>query len=167
VRQRLLVVTPFALAAALGAFHVGTAQAAKAISVQIKDGERVVLRGVYSADDRAETAAVWRDLEDADLEALVEFPSEPSTPRQATLEGKLHLVISWHEPLASAQINELRLVRDSATSARWRLAPGEVARTAPLAGLQLPSRMLVVWPLVAGVAVCVVAGVACWWLRRR
>ncbi|MBL8795777.1 MAG: hypothetical protein JNM56_17870, partial [Planctomycetia bacterium] len=136
-----------------------SAQAAKAISVQIKDSEKVVLRGICTADDRDTPAEVWRELEQADLEALADFAAEPTDPRLATLMGDLRIVVSWHEPLASAAVSELHLVRDAGKGTRWRLAPGEVERAAPAAGLQLPSRAAAFWPLAVGVAVCVLAGV--------
>lgn len=165
--SRLLPMTPFVVAAALVLGHGQTAHGAKAIQVHIEDEGKLVLRGLYSGADRASTAELWRDLAQAPLEALVNFPAEPSNPRQATLTGNLRIVISWDEPLASANVKELRLVRDTDRTSRWQLSPEEVERTAQAAGLQLPWRISPMVPLAAGIMICILVGSIWQRVRRR
>jgi hypothetical protein len=76
--------------------------------------------------------------------------------------------------VASAVVDRLRLVRDSATSKEWRLAAGEGTRTATMAGIDLDQprrereaflhRVLITVGVLAGLAIL---AVLLWIIARR
>jgi hypothetical protein len=172
VHQRSLFCV-LVLTALLGLGHAGTAQAAKAIEARIEQNGKVILQGVYTGGDRADAAEIWADLSLAWLKAVQAIPADPSDPEQATLTGDLRIVVSWPpDPIASAQVDKLRLVRVPGETDRWQIPRDEVERTAQAAGLQLhpPLRLHGGW--IAGiVGVCVLFGGLLWlavrYLRRQ
>lgn len=148
--------------------HAGPAHAAKAIEARIEQNGKVILQGVYTGGDRADAAEIWADLGGAWLKALQEIPVEPSDPQQATLTGDLQIVVSWvRNPIASAQVDKLRLVRASATSDQWKIPREEVERTAEAAGLQLhpPLRPHGAW-ITGVIGVCILLGGLVWLVVR-
>jgi hypothetical protein len=106
------------------------------IDVQIERDGVVALQTSYGVSDSLNAAAMWNTLQSQPFEAVKPITSEAEDPKKAVLKGKLRMVIHHvNTEIASAKISELRLVRDSDSSDRWRLAAGEVERTSHAAGL--------------------------------
>jgi hypothetical protein len=155
----------FVFALFLGLVQAGPAQAAKAIEARIEQNGKVILQGVYTGGDRADAAEIWEDLGVARLKARQEIPTDPSDPRQATLTGDIRIVVSWvRNPIATAQVDKLRLVRVSGTSDQWQIPRDEVERTAEAAGLQLhpPPHLHGAWLAGAIITACVLVSGLVW-----
>lgn len=168
VRHRS-VFSAFVLAVLLGLFHAEPALAAKAIEARIEQDGKVILKGVYTGGDRADAAEIWEDLSVARLKAVQEIPADPSDPQQATLTGEIRIVVSWgRNPIASAQVDKLRLVRTSGTRDQWHIPREEVERTAQAAGLQLhtPVRPHGAW-IAGGILVRILVGGVVWLVVRN
>jgi hypothetical protein len=158
----------FVLAVLLGLDHAGPGLAAKAIKARIEQNGKVILQGIYTGGDRADAAEIWADLSRAWLKALQEIPADPSDPQQAMLTGDIRIVVSWPpSPIASAQVDRLRLVRVPGKSDQWQIPREEVERTAEAAGLQLPSPSHQSSGLIAGIVLaCLLFGGLVWLFVR-
>lgn len=159
---------PYALALAmLACLDNGDAQAAKAINVKVEQNGKVVLQGIYSAHDTADAAEAWVDLDKPALEAAQDIPGDLADPQQATLTGNIRIVVTWgREPVASAQVDRLRLLR--VANKQWRLPRDEVERTAQVAGLELRQPASPAGTVLGGIAVCVIfGGVVLLFLRHQ
>jgi len=167
VRHRYFF-SAFVLAVLLSLDHAGPALAAKAIEARIEQNGKVILKGVYTGGDGADAAEIWADLGLAWLKALQEIPADPSDSQQATLTGEIRIVVSWgRNPIASAQVDKLRLVRVSGKSDQWQIPRAEVERTAEAAGLQLPTPVRLHGGWIAGIiGVCVLLGGLVWLVVR-
>jgi hypothetical protein len=106
------------------------------IDVHVERDGVVALQTSYGVSDGLNAAAMWQTLQAQPFEAVTPIISEAEDPKKAVLKGKLRMVILHvNNEIASAKISELRLVRDSDSSDRWKLAAGEVERTSHVAGL--------------------------------
>lgn len=148
------------------------AHAARLLKPQVERDGKVVLKAMTEDDSQSDPGVVWTCLRRVSFEAVGDIPAHPSDPLRATLTGNMRVAIlggpsSGGKLSTEAIVTELHLVRDSAHSSRWRLAPGEVERTAAAGGIQLPRPRW--WPVVAigGAAVVSLGAVSLWLSRRR
>lgn len=157
-------ISALVLAVPLFLGHTAPARAAKAIEASIEQNGKVILQGVYTGGDRADAAEIWEDLSLAWLKALQEIPADPADSQQATLTGDIRILVSWgRNPIASAQMDKLRLVRVSGTNDQWQIPRDEVERAAKAAGLQLHPRVGLHGGWIAGIiGVCVLFGGLVW-----
>jgi hypothetical protein len=104
--------------------------------VQIERDGKVVLETGYGVSDALDAADMWQSLQGESFKSVSTVSPEADDPQQAILKGKIRIVIHHvNNEIASAKVDELRLVRAAGSSDRWQLAPGEVKRTARAAGL--------------------------------
>ena len=100
------------------------------------DRDEPALHAEYGVSDSLSPAAVWGTLEGQSLVEASPIKAEREDPKKAVLKGRIHIaILHVRNEIATAKISELRLVRDSDTADQWKLAPGEVKRTAQAAGL--------------------------------
>jgi hypothetical protein len=106
------------------------------IEVNIDRDGAPALHAEYGVSDNLSPAGVWGTLEGQSLVAPSPINADREDPKKAVLKGRIRMVILHvKNEIATSKISELRLVRDSDTADRWKLAPGEVKRTAQAAGL--------------------------------
>jgi hypothetical protein len=106
------------------------------LDVQIERDGKVVLETGYGVSDALDAADMWQSLQGESFKSVSTVSPEADDPQQAILKGKIRIVIHHvNNEIASAKVDELRLVRAAGSSDRWQLAPGEVKRTARAAGL--------------------------------
>jgi hypothetical protein len=98
------------------------------------DGKAVMwtdLQAALGSNDE-DADSVWPNLKRLQLRPINRYKldADAGNPLSATLKGKLSIeeYYAGHDG-GRAEITELKLVRDS-EKARWRIAPGEVERTA-------------------------------------
>jgi len=108
----------------------------RALRVQItRDGE-LILQTAYGVSDRLNAAAIWRSLEGKSFKTVDTLKPETDDPQKAVVKGKIRIVILHVDrEIASAQVDEIRLVRVPGSNDQWQLAPDEVRRTGQAAGL--------------------------------
>jgi hypothetical protein len=155
-----------------GLFLLGgsTVQAARLLEIRVERDGQVVLRAMRGDDSEQDLGIVWAYLKEVELEPVSEIPVDPTDPLQSTLTGDLRVAILHGGTVvgggrAEVSVRQLRLVRPSADSKYWQLAPGEVERTAEAAGIQLPKFRGRLLAVACGAAVTVV--VVAWSARRR
>jgi hypothetical protein len=147
-----------------GLFLLGTpADAARLLAATVERDGRVVLQTMFQDTGREDVGTVWTYLDGAAFEPVGDVPADPADPRSATLTGDVRLVIAGARGAAAA-VSELRLVRAAADEPRWRLAPGEVARTAAAAGITRPQ--VGWWPVAASAAGAAALLAGAVWLAR-
>ncbi len=106
------------------------------IEVNIERDAAPALHAEYGVSDSLSPAATWGTLEGQSFAAPSPISPDREDPKKAVLKGRIRMVILHvKNEIASAKISELRLVRDSGSDDHWKLAPGEVKRTAQAAGL--------------------------------
>jgi hypothetical protein len=106
------------------------------IEVDVERDGVPTLHTEYGVSDSLDAAAIWSTLQGQSFAAVGTVKSEPEDPEKAVIKGKIRMVIRHvKNEMATAKINELRLLRDPGSSDRWKLAPGEVERTAQAAAL--------------------------------
>ena len=106
------------------------------IEVHIERDGALVLKTEYGDSDSLSATAIWRGLKSDSFDAVGTVEAQSDDTLKAELKGKIRIVILHvNNPIADANLDELRLVRDSASSTQWQLAPGEVERTGKAAGL--------------------------------
>ena len=106
------------------------------VDVQIERDGVPTLKAGYGVSDSLAPAAIWDTLQGQSFEAVGEIKPEPTDPQKAVLKGKIRIaILHVNNEIATAKINELRLIRDAKSADRWKLATGEVQRTAQAAGL--------------------------------
>ena len=90
----------------------------------------------YGVSDNLNTAAMWSTLQGESFAAVGTVKPQPEDPKKAVLKGRIRMVFRHvKNDIATAKVSELRLIRDPGSSDRWKLAPGEVERTAQAAAL--------------------------------
>jgi hypothetical protein len=106
------------------------------IRVQVERDGALVLKTEYGVSDSLSAAAIWRGLQEDSFGAVGTIEPEKDDPRKAVLKGKIRIVIHHVDnEIAAANVDDLRLIRDSESSKQWKLAPGEMIRTGKAAGL--------------------------------
>lgn len=135
------------------------ARAARLLEVHYEVGGRTVLVTYYEDDGKPDAATVWRylgrppiDVHQAMDPSRVDdpepwmlegpnVPADPADPLHATLSGEISIRMSGANVAKNVvETDRLSLVRDDPTKEAWYLPPGEVERTAKLAGLGPPAR---------------------------
>ena len=70
------------------------------------------------------------------FDAVGKVEPETDDPRKAVLKGKIRIeILHVNNPIAGANVHELKLIRASDSSTQWQLAPGDFERTRKAAGL--------------------------------
>jgi hypothetical protein len=106
------------------------------IEVHVEREGALVLKTEYGVSDRMSTAAIWRGLRSDSFDTVGTIEPQKDDALKAVLRGKIRIVILHvNNPIAAANVDELKLVRGTDSSTQWQLAPGEVQRTAKIAGL--------------------------------
>jgi hypothetical protein len=106
------------------------------IKVRIERDGAPVLQTEYGVSDSLDPAAIWRGLQGDSFDAVGTVTPAVDDPQKAVLKGKIRIVILHvNNEIAAAKVNELRLTRASGSGNQWKLASGEVDRTAQAAGL--------------------------------
>ena len=99
-----------------------------------------VLQTEYGVSDGLDPAAIWRGLQGDSFDAVGTVTPAVDDPQKAVLKGKIRIVILHvNNEIAAAKVNELRLTRASGSGNQWKLASGEVDRTARLRDCRLVS----------------------------
>lgn len=158
----------------VGLFLLGgsSGQAARLLELRVERDGQVVLKGMTEDDSQTDPGVVWTYLKDASLKPVGEVTADPGDPLRATLTGNIRVAVLHVERTvgggrAEASVRELRLVRPSPESGHWQLAPGEVERTAHIAGIQLPPPRWWFLAVVGGVAAVALAVAVVWFAQRR
>ena len=106
------------------------------INVHIERDGALVLKTEYGVSDSLIAAAIWGGLRSDSFDAVGTVEPQNDDPRKAVLKGKIQIaILHVNNPIATADVEELKLVRASDSSTQWQLAPGEIERTGKAAGL--------------------------------
>ena len=99
-----------------------------------RDGEPV-LQAKYGISDQATPAAAWSQLAGRHFKAVGPVTPDAGDPNKATLKGKIRITLRHAGThFASADADQLRLVRVAGADDEWEIPKEEVERTAKTAG---------------------------------
>lgn len=96
-----------------------------------RDGEPVLSTG-FGVSDALSPTESWLALEGKQFEPVGEVTPDPADPLRLVLRGRSRIELRHAgSPYATVEVDNLRLVRDDASTNLWRLPREEVQRTAP------------------------------------
>jgi hypothetical protein len=104
----------------------GRCLAARYVPITITVNGHAILKGGINANADADPDALWRHLQNVNLQPIADYRIEPDPQdrSRSTLAGQIVLEVSY---AGRAEISELKLVRDR--FANWKVAPDDVERT--------------------------------------
>jgi len=99
-----------------------------------RDGEPV-LQAKYGVSDQATPAAAWGQLVGKHFKAVGPITPDAGDPQKAVLKGKIRITLRHTgSHFASADVDQLRLVRVAGAEDEWEIPKDEVDRAAKSAG---------------------------------
>lgn len=150
--------------------------AARLLHLTVSRDGAVVLDLIYSDDGTGRSGDVWRSVggEPGGVELAAGFDPDAPEGLTATLTGDIEAVVRHsRDPLFTVRVNQLRLVRSSATSNDWHIPSDEIERIALLNGIPPAATLRALDPLqmvlVGFLVLCAMLAMAIvsWLLLRR
>jgi hypothetical protein len=126
----------FALLVMLAFLPISCFAGQRYIEVGVERDGMPLLHAGYGVSDALGVPAIWQSLQRRSFQPAGTIEPLAADPQKAVLTGGIRIVIRHvGRELARAQVDELQLIRTPGSIDQWQLAPGEVERTAKLAGL--------------------------------
>lgn len=120
----------------LACFVVGCAHyGQRLLEARIECDGQVVLRTHFGVPDNWDQRTAWRQLESHAFEVADTAVLDGDTVSPATLTGRIRITLNHAgNAWAAVEVNSIALSKNDAGSNSWKLAPGEVDRTAKSVG---------------------------------
>jgi hypothetical protein len=99
-----------------------------------RDGE-LVLKALFSVPDSMSPAEAWKQLEGRTFTSVGSIQLDDTDPKKALLRGKIRVALTHTgNPFASAEVENLRVVRPAGAEHGWEIPKEELDRAAKAAG---------------------------------
>ena len=132
-RQSIASMLAIVFAICTGCSHPGQ----RLLEARIEKDGQLVLRTHFGVPDTWAPDAAWQQLNGRAFEPVGAATFESNDSGQVQLKGNVRVaLVHAGTPFAAVDVEQLQLVGDLAGPATWRLAPGEVVRTAKALKIQ-------------------------------
>jgi hypothetical protein len=106
------------------------------LQIHLERDGKLILRSECVVSDGLDAASMWKSLQGRPFDATSALTPTADDPQKAVLKGKIKITIMRVDRvIASALVDEIRLVRVPGSQERWEIPQDEVERTARAAGL--------------------------------